>query len=353
MPRSNSPPNGTEINRRGLLKLLGAGAGALGLGAAFRNAKAETISSALASAPGGVDRHYYIAAEEGEWDYAPGGIDRTTGGKIPSPWTRYTKWTKTRYVEYTDGTFLYRKPQPSWLGVLGPLIRAEVGDTIYVHFKNRSSMPCSMHPHGVRYEKHSEGAFYADGGAGGYIEPGEDFTYVWHADEGSGPGPSDPSSIVWWYHSHVNEPHETNAGLLGPIVITAAGMANPDATPADVDREFVLSFFVYDEDAGRERGLMHAINGYIFANVPGLEMNDGERVRWYVLGMGNEIDLHTCHWHGKTVLVEGRRTDVIELIPGSMMTADMKADNPGVWLIHCHTADHIHAGMLALYRIEP
>ena len=102
----------------------------------------------------------------------------------------------------------------------------------------------------------------------------------------------------------------------------------------------------------RERGLMHSINGYIFGNLPGLRMRSGDRVRWYLLGMGNEVDLHSAHWHGKVVRFNLRNTDVIELLPG-IATADMVADNPGTWLYHCHAADHIDAGMLATYRIIP
>ena len=100
---------------------------------------------------------------------------------------------------------------------------------------------------------------------------------------------------------------------------------------------------------------MHGINGYIFGNLRGLVMKKGDKVRWHLLGMGNEVDLHTPHWHGKTVEVGGprvaRRTDVIELLPASMVTADMDADNEGEWLFHCHVADHINAGMLTTYRI--
>lgn len=43
--------------------------------------------------------------------------------------------TKTLYVEYTDATFRHRKPRPAdeqYLGMLGPVLRAEVGDTIKV-----------------------------------------------------------------------------------------------------------------------------------------------------------------------------------------------------------------------------
>ena len=320
-------------------------------------AAAATLVVAVAPASA-AERTYYIAAEDAVWNYAPTGQNLVHGGKIPAPWTRNTRWKKTRYVEYTDGTFSVRKPQPEWLGVLGPIIRAEVGDAVIVHFLNRAKGQYGIHPHGLRYDKDNEGAHYLpDPGAGAKVGPGRRFVYRWVADEGSGPGPGDPSSIVWWYHSHVNEPAETNAGLLGPIIVTARGKARPDATPVDADREFVVLFMIFNENKGdeknEERGLMHSINGYIFGNLRGLVMKAGERVRWYLLGMGNEKDLHTPHWHGKTLRFSQRSTDVIELLPGSMATADMLADNPGTWLFHCHVGDHLDAGMLTTYRIEP
>jgi hypothetical protein len=296
-------------------------------------------------------RHYYIAAEDVTWDYAPGGQDVLHGRQIPLPWAAQTRWTKTRYIEYTDATFTTRKAQPDWLGILGPVIRAEVGDTILVEFLNRSRMPHSMHPHGLRYDKASEGAMYLPAGAGARVSTGSRFTYQWLADERSGPGEDNTSSVVWWYHGHTDESTETNAGLLGPIIVTAKGKANPDGTPKDVDREFVASFMIFDELRGKDAGLFYSMNGYIFGNLPGLTMKQGERVRWYLLGMGNEKDLHTPHWHGKTVKYGKRYTDVVELMPGSMATVDMVADNPGTWLFHCHVADHMEAGMMATYTI--
>lgn len=49
---------------------------------------------------------------------------------------------------------------------MGPVIRAVVGDTIEVTFKNLlapGSPSVSMHPHGVLYDKGSEGSPYNDG----------------------------------------------------------------------------------------------------------------------------------------------------------------------------------------------
>lgn len=310
-------------------------------------------------------RHYYIAAEDVTWDFAPSGRDLLYARGIPYPWSQQTRWSKTRYIEYTDTTFSTRKPQPEWLGILGPIIRAEVGDAVVVDFLNRSARPHSIHPHGLRYDKANEGALYLpfegdrallQRGRSGYpgIPPGGRFTYHWLADESSGPPKGGPSSIVWSYHGHIDEAVDINAGLVGPIIVTAKGKAKPDGSPQNVDDEFVVWFMVFDQQSGKDSGLFHAINGYIFGNLPGLTMKTGDRVRWHLLAMGNERDLHTPHWHGKVVQYNDRNTDVIELLPGSMATADMIADNPGTWLLHCHVSDHMEAGMMATYTIyEP
>jgi hypothetical protein len=74
----------------------------------------------------------------------------------------YTLTHPVRYVEYTDGTFSTPKPiAPEWahLGLLGPVLRGEVGDELVVHFKNKGTgaHKYSLHPHGVFYTKAHEG----------------------------------------------------------------------------------------------------------------------------------------------------------------------------------------------------
>jgi manganese oxidase len=302
-------------------------------------------------------REYYVAAELTEWDYAPSRKDLTHEAPLPEELRGRTVWRKVRFVEYADDGFKERKRQPEWLGILGPIIRAEVGDTVVVHFYNQADQPYSMHPHGLRYSKDEEGAQYSPAGRGAQVKPGERHTYTWIADDMSGPGPRDPSSIVWWYHSHVHEPNEIQKGLLGPIVVSAKGRARPDGAPADIDREFVTAYMIFKEhlksDDGQDNLIeMDGINGLIFGNLRGLDMRNGERVRWYVFGMGDEQDEHTAHWHGKTVDAYGRHTDVIELLPASMITVTMSADNPGTWLYHCHVDEHLRSGMHTRFTIR-
>ncbi len=289
-------------------------------------------------------REYWIAAEKMVWDYAPDKKNQIDTNKGLDVWGETLTYHKYRYVQYQSEKFIESIPQPEWMGILGPQIKAEVGDTIKVHFLNRTDRPLSIHPHGVQYDKANEGA---DGGPGSMVLPEKNFTYTWLVDEASGPGPNDSSSIVWLYHSHVVAEEEMNLGLIGTIVITKQGMGRSkiDPTPRDVDQEFTALYMIFDEEEGNENGLKHTINGRIFGNLEGFETTLGERVRWHIVALGNEEDNHTVHWHGHTVLHQGRRTDVIEVLPASMMTVDMLTRTAGNWLFHCHVNDHMIAGM--------
>ncbi len=357
------------------------------------------------------NREYWIKAEEILWDYAPSypenpmtGEPFDTEAKVfvePGSDRVGHRYHKAVYRQYTpefdqvlDGPHGVIDPntgeqeqirQPGspqqHLGLLGPILRAEVGDTLVIHFKNEASFPTSLHPHGVFYTKANEGTPYNDSSdpdqhRDDVIQPGEIFTYVWQVPERSGPGPNDPSSIVWPYHSHVDEVGDTNAGLMGPIIVHRPGTLDPKTDRAvDVDREFVTLFSVMDEnlslllndnlqifttgDLDREdedfieSNLMHGINGLLWSNLQGLTMDQGERVRWYLLGMGTEVDIHTPHWHGATLLQQGRRVDITEIFPASSKTLDMVADDPGTWMYHCHVNDHLLAGMSTVFTVNP
>jgi len=339
----------------------------------------------------GTTRTYYISADQVDWNYAPAGMNEITGKPFDDVADTYVKtgpgrigstYEKCLYRGYTDGTFAHlkaRAPEDRYLGLLGPVIRAEVGDTIKVVFRNTCPFPASVHPHGVFYAKSSEGAPYNDGTHGAKkaddaVPTGGTHTYVWEVPPRAGPGPDDGSSVMWMYHSHTDEVSDTYAGLMGPMEITRRGMARPDGSPKDVDREVFALFSVMNENQSpfldanikrfaeppapdpddedfQESNLMHSINGYVFGNQPMITMHRGEHVRWYVMSMGTEVDLHTPHWHGNTVTVNGMRMDVVSLLPATMVVADMVPDDAGIWLFHCHVNDHIRAGMLTRYKV--
>jgi FtsP/CotA-like multicopper oxidase with cupredoxin domain len=350
---------------------------------------------AAAGAAGPQHRTYFIAADTVAWNFAPSGRNGITGEAFDEAAAVFVQSGRDRigstyflsqYRQYTDATFhelVARTADDAYLGILGPTIHAAVGDDIDVVFRNNTPYPASVHAHGVFYGKASEGAPYADGTTGGdraddAVATGATVTYHWTVPERAGPGPMDPSSIVWMYHSHTDEVRDTNSGLLGAIVVSRADVARPDGTPSDVDREIVADFQIFDqnqswyldqdiarfakvpssvhpddEDFG-ESNLMHSINGYVYGNMPRIQLRVGERVRWYLMDLGTEVDLHTPHWHGNSVLMNGmNRADMIQLLPGGMTQVDMTPDNPGTWLFHCHVNDHILAGMQTLYEVLP
>lgn len=363
---------------------------------------------AAAAAPAGKTRTYYVAADEVNWDYAPSGRDEAMGMDFDDIAKGFTEsgphhigrvYKKAIYREYNDASFSTlkpRSPEEKYLGILGPVLRGAVGDTIKVVFKNQASHPYSMHPHGVLYQKDSEGADYNDGTIGadkadGGVPPGATHTYIWQIPERSGPGPNDPSSVFWLYHSHSDELRDVASGLFGVIVVTRRGMALADGRPKDVDREFVSMYIAINENeswylednirdhttdpkgvnrresmpitaggmagtiAGTgfiETNVKWSINGYIYGNTPMMTMKKGDRVRWYVATLGDFNNAHTPHWHGNTVLVAGQRTDVLVVTSANMVTADMVPDAPGIWLYHCHISDHMLAGMAARYEVK-
>lgn len=344
-------------------------------------------------------RTYYVAAEEVTWDYAPADRSLISG----EPWNDIQRpfvtagdrhvgrlARKAVYREYTDSTFTTLKPRPAeWehLGIMGPLLRAVVGDTIRVVFLNRASFPASMHPHGVFYLKDSEGAPYEDGTEAEArrddgVPPGSSHTYTWPVPARAGPTHGEGSTAFWMYHSHTTEVEDVNAGLIGPMIITTRARARADATPDDVDRELVVGFLEFDEtnstlweqnlrtygklpagfkpdlvfgvrEVGPETqfGFKETLNGFYYGNTPGLTMRQGERVRWYLMASTN-FEFHAPHWHGNVVEAMHMRTDVAGLLPMGMVVANMVPDNPGRWLFHCHVSNHLLMGMEATYTVE-
>nr|XP_013809294.1 PREDICTED: hephaestin isoform X6 [Apteryx mantelli mantelli] len=342
----------------------------------------------------GVTRVYYLGIREVDWNYAPTGRNILANQSIahnlkasvflqPGRDRVGSTYKKSVYKQYTDSTYTTEIPKPAWLGFLGPVIRAEVGDTIKVHLKNFAGRPYTIHPHGVFYEKDSEGSLYPDMSPQDQkkddaVFPGGNYTYTWTVPEDHSPTADDPNCLTWIYHSHIDAPKDIASGLIGPLLTCKKGiLTGTSQRRQDVDIDFFLMFSVVDEnlswyldeniasfctDPGsvdkddeefQESNKMHAINGYVFGNLPEMTMCAGDYVAWHLFGMGNEIDVHTAYFHGEMLIIRGHRTDVASLFPATFVTADMIPSNPGRWLLSCQVNDHIQAGMGALYEVRP
>eukprot|EP00211_Chloroparvula_japonica_P000212 CAMPEP_0119118782 /NCGR_PEP_ID=MMETSP1310-20130426/535_1 /TAXON_ID=464262 /ORGANISM="Genus nov. species nov., Strain RCC2339" /LENGTH=1158 /DNA_ID=CAMNT_0007108173 /DNA_START=20 /DNA_END=3496 /DNA_ORIENTATION=- len=261
--------------------------------------------------------------------------------------------TKARFVQTEDDyvTEVERPEEWEHLQLLGPVLRAEVGDVIRVNVRNNLNFEINVFPHGLIFEDEDACA------------PGATCTYTWYVPDSAGPGPNDPSSIAWLYHSRAGKDGDVvglNAGLFGPIIISENGAGIP---PRDVDTEFVVFQSVIEENLSPfpgppglidpEQGSFARphINGRMWGNNDNFWCKVGDRVRWYILTAGSFSSLHTFHTHAHILEHAGENTDVIELFPSGHATADMIPEVEGAWLFHCHYASHLAQGMAAIYHV--
>lgn len=49
-----------------------------------------------------------------------------------------------------------------------------------------------------------------------------------------------------------------------------------------------------------------------------------------------QVDLHNAHIHGSVMVEDGHHLDQFNLIPGTVRTGELIADNPATWMLHCH-----------------
>ncbi|XP_043114841.1 hephaestin-like protein 1a [Puntigrus tetrazona] len=341
-------------------------------------------------------RTYYMAIREEDWDYAPSGRnlinnrsveqDEHASGFLSSGSTRIgSVYKKALYRQYTDESYSSEVPKPAWLGFLGPVLRAEVGDVVEVHLKNFASRSYSLHPHGVFYQKDSEGALYPDGTTGAdkrddAVAPGESYTYTWLVKPEYAPTEDDASCLTWIYHSHGDAPRDIASGLIGALLTCKKGTLDASQKRSDGVEDFILMFSVVDENLSwyleeniekfcndpdetkklmetvdeefRESNLMHSINGYVFGNLPDLKVCVGHTVSWHLFGIGNEVDIHSAYFHGHTLIDRMHRTDVLSLFPATFVTATMIPRTEGKWLLSCQVNDHVKAGMQSFYEVS-
>ncbi|KAI9281863.1 Cupredoxin [Sporodiniella umbellata] len=331
-----------------------------------------------------VIREYYIAAEEAVWDYVPmrwnqylnQSLESSARFLVESESQVGSVYAKAFYRQYSDASFRSLIPHDPSLGVLGPILRAEAGDTVKIHFLNRARYSHSLFPYTTRPSR-----FRLPGQS---VGPGEEYMYEWHLPIDT-VFPENQSSFVTVYVSKAEPVLDIHAGLLGVLVVYRPGeleFPSPGAMfqrPKGIDREVFAFMSITDEYQSRylhqtvarlggsqatlatlkkDPRFRHSlqqfhINGYLYNNNPPVLLDWGSRVRWYVISLGLTVqDIHTAHWHGATLLYHGHRMDVLDMTPISFEVVDMVPDNEGTWLFHCHVASHLDMGMTMLYEVQ-
>ena len=125
--------------------------------------------------------------------------------------------------------------------------------------------------------------------------------------------------------------------------------------PADADRSF-------DYDIGRRFGFLDGkpgrwwtVNGELLPDVPMFMVEEGDVVRMTI--RNDSGDVHPMHLHGHHAVVLSRDgvpstgspwwVDSLDVLDGETFEIAFVADNPGIWMDHCHNLDHAADGLLA------
>jgi FtsP/CotA-like multicopper oxidase with cupredoxin domain len=125
--------------------------------------------------------------------------------------------------------------------------------------------------------------------------------------------------------------------------------------PEQADRRFRY-------DIGRRIGLIDGkpgfwwtINGKLFPDVPMFTVTEGDVVRMTI--SNDSGDVHPMHLHGHHAVVLSRDgvaatgspwwVDSLNVPDGVTYEIAFVADNPGVWMDHCHHLDHARDGLVA------
>lgn len=178
------------------------------------------------------------------------------------------------------------------------------------------------------------------------------FTMPAHAVELRSAGTGGPT-LVLSPDGRGRAPAQAANGVFDP-----ASYGTPAATPfgpdTRYDRHFTLnidsSFGFFD---GRP-AMRYRINGRVFPDIPNMVVREGETIK--MTFVNRSYDHHPMHLHGHHVQVltrNGRpvtgspwRADSLNVAPGETYEVAFKADNPGLWMDHCHNLFHAKVGMM-------
>ncbi|HEX6701534.1 MAG TPA: multicopper oxidase family protein [Gaiellaceae bacterium] len=136
-----------------------------------------------------------------------------------------------------------------------------------------------------------------------------------------------------------------------------ARYGRPAPTPfgptARFDRTFTMPI-------GKKLGFMDghvgfhwSLNGRVYPHVPMFVVERGDLVKVEIANKTSSV--HPMHLHGHHALVlsrDGKPTtgspwwvDTLDVDPGQRVEIAFRADNPGIWMDHCHNLRHAAAGL--------
>ncbi len=119
------------------------------------------------------------------------------------------------------------------------------------------------------------------------------------------------------------------------------------------DRRFVFKIGRKPGFLDGTPGMQRTINGGIYPDVPVFVVRRGELVAVTIANTTKAV--HPMHLHGHHMLVLSRNgdpstgspwwSDTLSVRPGERYEVAFRADNPGIWMDHCHNLRHAAQGL--------
>ena len=136
------------------------------------------------------------------------------------------------------------------------------------------------------------------------------------------------------------------------------GQATVPFDASKVDRHFTI---VLDRGVAMVDGrptYAHTVNGRGHPSIPDQLVAEGDLVKFTVVN--RSLETHPWHLHGHPVLILSRDgtpssgsplwMDTFDIRPGQVWEVAFEANNPGIWMNHCHNLPHAHQGMMLRLR---
>jgi FtsP/CotA-like multicopper oxidase with cupredoxin domain len=135
--------------------------------------------------------------------------------------------------------------------------------------------------------------------------------------------------------------------------------------PGTAQRHFTYSIGRRPGFVRGRPGLWWTVNGHLFPHLPMYVVREGDVVRMRIENSSG--DVHPMHLHGHHAVVLARDGvaasgspwwfDSLNVEDGSTYDVAFVADNPGVWMDHCHNLNHARQGLVThlMYQgvVEP
>lgn len=130
-------------------------------------------------------------------------------------------------------------------------------------------------------------------------------------------------------------------------------VVNEVTSTVKFDREFQM---ILGNTMGFYNGTFNflwTINGEVYPRIPTLVVKEGDKVK--TTFVNKSLGEHPMHLHGHHMTVlkkNGEKvktpwlTDTLNVMPGESYEVAFVADNPGMWMDHCHNLDHAATGMI-------